>query len=56
MARSRPAHSTWELLEDFKATYPKFQLEDELFRKEDGSVVDTFIGKQSGRKKKKAHL
>jgi len=49
-----PADSTWELLEDFKATYPKFQLEDELFRKEGGSVVDAFIGKQYSRKKKKA--
>jgi len=48
-----PAHSTWELLEDFKATYPKFQLL-ELFRKEGGSVVDAFIGKQYSRKKKKA--
>ena len=49
-----PAASTWELLNDFKATYPKFQLEDELFRKEGGSVVDAFIGKQYSRKKKKA--
>jgi hypothetical protein len=46
--------STRELFNDFKATYPKFHLEDELFQKEGGSVVDAFIGKHYTRKKKKA--
>jgi len=36
--------STWEKLEDFKEAYPEFQLEDELFRKEGGSVADAFVG------------
>lgn len=46
-----PAYSTWEPLKEFKSTYPSFQLEDELFGKEDGSVADAFIGKQYTRKK-----
>ena len=44
--------STWEPLDEFKATYPEFQLEDELFRKEGGNVVDAFVGIQYRRKKK----
>jgi len=36
--------STWEKLEDFKEAYPEFQLEDELFQKEGGSVADAFVG------------
>jgi len=35
---------TWEKLDDFKEAYPEFQLEDELFRKEGGSVADAFVG------------
>lgn len=46
------ADSTWEPLEEFKSTYPDFQLEDELFQKEGGSVVDSFIGKVYNRRKK----
>jgi len=48
-----PADTTWEQLEDFKATYPDFQLEDKLFSKEGGNVVDAFTGVQYFRKKKK---
>ena len=35
---------TWEQLEDFVATYPTVQLEDELFVGEEGNVVDSFVG------------
>ena len=34
--------------------YPTFQLEDELFWKEDGSVVDTFVGHTYERCRKKS--
>jgi len=44
--------STWEPLDEFKATYLEFQLENELFRKERGNVVDAFVGIQYRRKKK----
>jgi hypothetical protein len=37
--------ATWELLEEFKQDHPAFQLEDELFEKEGGSVMDAFYGK-----------
>jgi hypothetical protein len=33
-----------EKLEEFKEANREFQLEDELFQKEGGSVADTFIG------------
>jgi len=36
--------STWEKLDDFMEAYPEFQLEDELLRKEGGSVADAFVG------------
>ena len=37
----RPAaDSTWEDVDDFKARYPAFQLADELFVGEEGSVID----------------
>jgi len=36
--------STWEKLDDFREAYPEFQLEDELLRKEGGSVADAFVG------------
>jgi len=36
--------STWEKLDEFREAYPEFQLEDELFRKEGGSVADAFVG------------
>lgn len=38
------ADATWVQLTDFKDRYPTFQLEDELFRNEGGSVVDSFVG------------
>jgi hypothetical protein len=40
------ADTTWEQLEDFKRSYPKVELEDELFGGEGGNVIDAFIGKQ----------
>ena len=46
------ADTTWEPLESFKERYPSFQLEDELFRKEGGSVVDSFVGRTYERRKK----
>ena len=48
-----PADTTWEQLDEFKATYPDFQLEDKLFSKEGGNVVDAFTGVQYVRRKKK---
>jgi hypothetical protein len=46
--------ATWELLQDFEQDYPDFQLEDELFSGEGGSVVDSFYGTKFGRRPKKA--
>ena len=46
-----PTNTTWEQLEEFKETYPNFQLEDKLFSKEGGNVVDAFTGIQYYRKK-----
>jgi hypothetical protein len=42
------------MLEDFKQDYPEFQLEDELFSRLGGSVVDAFYGRQFSRRKKQA--
>ncbi|XP_012703602.1 WRKY transcription factor WRKY24-like [Setaria italica] len=36
------ADATWTPVDDFKATYPSFQLEDDLFLGEGGNVVDSF--------------
>jgi len=38
------ADATWEPLEQFKESFPNFQLEDKLFSYEEGSVVDRFFG------------
>ena len=38
--------ATWEDIDDFKDRYPAFQLADELFVGEEGSVVDAFVGRQ----------
>lgn len=40
------ADATWEVVEDFKDRYPAFQLTDELFDGEWGSVVDSLVGCQ----------
>ena len=47
-----PADATWEAVEDFKDRYPEFQLADELFVWEEGSVVDSFVGRQYRRRPK----
>jgi hypothetical protein len=47
-----PADATWEALQDFKDRYPEFQLADELFVREEGSVVDSFVGRQYRRRPK----
>jgi hypothetical protein len=44
--------ASWELIDRFKEDYPKFQLEDELFRHSGGNVVDSFFGKQYSHRKK----
>ena len=51
----RPAgDATWEMVNEFRQEHPEFQLEDELFRKEGGSVVDAFVGQTYQRRKKEA--
>jgi hypothetical protein len=40
------ADTSWKQLEDFKRSYPKVELEDELFGGEGGNVINAFIGKQ----------
>lgn len=47
------ADGTWELLEQFKESFPDFQLEDKLFSYGEGSVVDRFFGHKFQRRKKK---
>lgn len=44
------ADATWEQLNWFREAYPDYQLEDELFQKEGGSIVDAFVGKQYARR------
>jgi hypothetical protein len=52
--QGRPAtDTTWEKVEDFKVAYPDVQLGDELFLREEGNVVDSFIGKVYQRRPKK---
>lgn len=46
--------ATWEKLILFKDRHPQFQLEDELFRNEGGSVVDAFVGQTYQRRRRVA--
>ena len=39
------------MVTEFTQEHPEFQLEDELFRKEGGSVVDAFVGRTYSRRK-----
>jgi hypothetical protein len=48
-----PADATWELVEEFSAAHPAFQLEDELFQNEGGSVVDSFVGRTYFRRRRR---
>jgi transcriptional regulator GlxA family with amidase domain len=48
------AEATWKPLQQFKEDYPNVKLEDELFRQEGGSVVDSF-GRQYVRRDQKTH-
>jgi hypothetical protein len=50
--RRAPSEASWVPLSQFKEDHQEFQLEDELFRQEGGSVVDSFGQKYSRRKKK----
>ena len=52
--RVRFNKGTWDLLPEFKHAFPFFQLEDELFSNERGSVLDAFIGRAYHRCSKKA--
>jgi hypothetical protein len=45
------AEATWEPLEQFKEAYPKFKLENELFRQGGGSVMDSFHQRYTRRRK-----
>jgi hypothetical protein len=48
------ADASWEPLEEFSVDYPDFQLEDELFHREGGSVIDAFVGRTYQRRPKAA--
>jgi transcriptional regulator GlxA family with amidase domain len=37
--------ASWEPVEDLKEKYPEFKLEDELFSRVGGNVMDTVFGK-----------
>jgi len=39
------------MVNEFRQEHPEFQLEDELFRKEGGSVVDAFVGRTYSRRR-----
>jgi hypothetical protein len=41
-------------MDEFKAAHPDFQLEDELFAAEGGSVINAFYGRKFGRDTKRA--
>jgi hypothetical protein len=49
-----PADTTWEMADEFAEQHPDFQLEDELFQNEGGSVMDSFVGRQYFRRRRKA--
>jgi hypothetical protein len=49
-----PADTTWEMADEFAEQHPDFQLEDELFQNEGGSVMDLFVGRQYFRRRRKA--
>jgi hypothetical protein len=46
------ADAIWEPLAEFSVDYPDFQLEDELFHREGGSVIDGFVGRTYQRRTK----
>jgi hypothetical protein len=48
------ADATWEPLAEFSVDYPNFQLEDELFHREGGSVIDAFVSRTYQRGPKSA--
>jgi hypothetical protein len=37
--------TTWEKVDDFKQEYPEVHLADDLFLREGGNVIDSFVGK-----------
>ena len=45
------ADATWVTVQEFKASYPDFQLEDELFVGQEGNVIDSFIGRTYHRRR-----
>ncbi|XP_068644698.1 uncharacterized protein [Aristolochia californica] len=40
-ANANPSDTTWEPLSAFRLLYPSFELEDKLFLREEGDVMDT---------------
>jgi hypothetical protein len=46
------SETTWEKVDVFKLSYPDIQLEDEMFFREGGNVIDAFVGKTYQRRKK----
>lgn len=46
------SEASWEFLTNFSEQYPDFQLEDELFPREGGNVVDSFVGRTYQRRNK----
>jgi hypothetical protein len=45
------ADASWEQLEEFKQQYPHMQLADELFVREGGNAIDSFLGRQYQRRR-----
>ncbi|KAJ4788910.1 polyprotein [Rhynchospora pubera] len=49
---TQPEDATWISLDDFRTSYPTFQLEDKLLFNEGGNDIDAFIGQKYKRRAK----
>ncbi|XP_068657889.1 uncharacterized protein [Aristolochia californica] len=48
-AQMDPVEASWELLAEFQALYPNFELEDKLFLQEGSDVMDSIASRVSAR-------